>query len=63
MGIFPSKDGTLRRKTTAGRDLPKDFLEKINQFHQDCALNFIDEVEFDPNTLVNMDGTSINLDI
>ena len=46
-----------------GRDLTKDFLEKINQFNQDCALNFINDVEFDPNTLVNMDGTSINLDI
>ena len=34
-----------------GRDLTKDFLEKINKFHQDCALNFIDDVEFDPNTL------------
>ena len=53
---------TLRSKTTTERDLPKDFLEKINQFHQDCALNFIDDVELDPNTLKNMDGTSIYLD-
>ena len=57
------KKYTLRRKTTTERDLPKDFLEKINQFHQDCALNFIDDVELDPNTLKNMDGTSIYLDI
>jgi hypothetical protein len=62
-GFLHRKNYTLRRKTTTGRTLPKDFLEKINQFHQDCALNFIDDVEFDPNTLVNMDGTSIYLDI
>jgi hypothetical protein len=51
------KNYTLRRKITTDRDLPKDFLEKIIQFHQDCELNFIDDVEFHPNTLVNMDGT------
>jgi len=62
-GFLHRKKYTLRRKTTTERDLPKDFLEKINQFHQDCVLNFIDDVELDPNTLKNMDGTSIYLDI
>jgi hypothetical protein len=61
-GFLHRKNYTLRRITTTGRDLPKDFLETINQFHQDCALNFIDDDEFDPNTLVNMDETSIYID-
>ena len=56
------KNYKLRRITTTGRDLPKDFLETINQFLQDCALNFIDDDEFDLNALINMDETSIYLD-
>ena len=39
-GFLHRKNYTLRRITTTGRDLPKDFLETINQFHQDCALNW-----------------------
>ena len=61
-GFLRRKNYKLRRITTTGRDLPKDFLETINQFHQDCALNFIDDDEFDLNALINMDETSIYLD-
>ena len=61
-GFLRRKNYTLRRITTTGRDLPKDFLETINQFHQDCALNSIDDDEFDLNALINMDETSIYLD-
>ena len=61
-GFLHRKNYTLRRIKTTGRDLPKDFLETINQFHQDCALNFINDDEFDPNTLVHMDETKIYID-
>ena len=42
--------------------MPKDFLETINQFHEDCAFHFIDDDEFDPDALINMDETSIYID-
>jgi hypothetical protein len=58
-GFLQRKNYTLRRITTTGRDLPKDFLETINQFHEDCAFHFIDDDEFDPDALINMDETSI----
>jgi len=61
-GFLRRKNYTLRRITTTGRELPKDFLETINQFHQDCELNFIDDDEFDLDALLNMDETSIYLD-
>ena len=54
-GFLRRKNYTLRRITTTGRDLPKDFLETINQFHQDCALNFIDDDEFDLNAKKSID--------
>ena len=37
-------------------------METINEFHKECALNFIDDDEFDPNGLINMDETSIYID-
>ena len=61
-GFLKRKSYTVRRITTTGRDLPKDFLETINEFHKECALNFIDDDEFDPNGLINMDETSIYID-
>ena len=41
MGIFPSKDGTLRRKTTTGRDLPQDLLSnhlRVKNFENEEGL-------------------------
>ena len=61
-GFLQRKNYTLRRITTTGRDLPKDFLETINQFHETCAFNFIDDDEFDPDALKNMVETSIYID-
>ena len=61
-GFLQRKDYTLRRITTTGRDLPSDFLETIEKFHKECEFNFIDDDEFDPNALINMDETSIYID-
>jgi hypothetical protein len=61
-GFLRRKNYTLRRITTTGRDIPSDFLETIEEFHKECAFNFIDDDEFDPNALVNMDETSIYID-
>ena len=61
-GFLRRKNFTLRRITTTGRDLPSDFLETIDQFHKDCKINFIDDDEFDPHALINMDETSVYID-
>ena len=61
-GFLFRKNYSLRRITTTGRDLPTNCLETINNFHKECAVYFIDDTEFDPNGLVNMDETSVYID-
>jgi hypothetical protein len=61
-GFLRRKNFTLRRITTTGRDLPSDFLVTFDQFHKDCKKNFIDDDEFDPHALINMDEKSVYID-
>jgi len=61
-GFLFRKNYALRRITTTGRDLPTDCLATIDKFHKECAVYFIDDAEFDPNSLVNMDETSVYID-
>ena len=56
-GFLQRKNFTPRRITATGKDLPKDLLDAINRFDKDCTLNFIDDDEFDPDALINMDET------
>ena len=61
-GFLFRKNYSLRRITTTGRDLPTNCLETINNLHKECAVFYIDDAEFDPNGLVNMDETSVYID-
>jgi hypothetical protein len=52
----------LRRITTTGRDLPENSIDTILKFLIDMRKLFIDIEDFDLDSLINMDETSIYLD-
>ena len=52
----------LRRITTTGRDLPENSIDTILKFLIGMRKLFIDIEDFDLDSLINMDETSIYLD-
>jgi hypothetical protein len=46
--LFASEKLYIKKNNNDRKRLDQRFFETTNQFHQDCALNFIDDDEFDP---------------